>query len=121
MLTNRFGCRTVAIVGTIVAAVGFIMSIFAPNIYFMYFSFGIVAGENFEVQSSAQKHNTRNTTSKSKHFSTVQIFILFNNHHSMYYSLFFALFLIGSEFLLLGPLVRPGGIYIWWDNVKSLV
>lgn len=45
MLTNKFGCRIVTIVGTIIAASGFILSIFAPNIYFMYFSFGIVAGE----------------------------------------------------------------------------
>lgn len=44
MLTNKYGCRAVAIAGAIVAAAGLIISIFAPNIYFMYFSFGIVTG-----------------------------------------------------------------------------
>ena len=44
ILVNKFGCRFVTVLGTLVAALGFIISIFAPNIYFMYFSFGVVAG-----------------------------------------------------------------------------
>lgn len=43
-LTNKFGCRAVAVAGSIVACFGLIISIFAPNIYFMYFSFGIITG-----------------------------------------------------------------------------
>ena len=43
-LTNKYGCRAVTIAGSIVSCCGFIMSIFAPNIWFMYFSFGIVGG-----------------------------------------------------------------------------
>lgn len=45
IFTNRYGCRKVTIAGTLIAAFGFIVSIFAPNIIFMYFSFGIVAGK----------------------------------------------------------------------------
>jgi MFS family permease len=45
ILVNKFGCKFVTVLGTLVAACGFIISIFAPNIYFMYFSFGIVAGK----------------------------------------------------------------------------
>lgn len=44
VLVNKFGCRTVTVLGTLIAAAGFIISIFAPNIWFMFFSFGIVAG-----------------------------------------------------------------------------
>lgn len=44
MLTNKYGCRIVTIAGAITATIGFIMSVFAPNIYFMYFSFGVVSG-----------------------------------------------------------------------------
>lgn len=46
-LTNNFGCRVMAIVGTLVATVGLIATIFAPNIWFMYVSFGIVVGKLF--------------------------------------------------------------------------
>jgi MFS family permease len=44
ILTNKYGCRAVCIAGSIVAFVGLVISIFAPNIYFMYFSFGLVSG-----------------------------------------------------------------------------
>ncbi len=43
-LTNRFGCRAVTIAGGAVSFAGFLISLFAPNIYFMFFSFGIVTG-----------------------------------------------------------------------------
>jgi len=43
-LTNRYGCRNVTIIGAIMASIGFIISIWAPNIYYLYFSYGIVAG-----------------------------------------------------------------------------
>lgn len=44
-LTNRYGCRVVTIAGAIVAAIGFILSLFAPNIYYLFFSFGILSGK----------------------------------------------------------------------------
>jgi len=43
-LTNKFGCRIVSVAGTLIASFGFIISIWAPNIWFMYFSFGCVSG-----------------------------------------------------------------------------
>lgn len=46
-LTNRYGCRVVTIAGAIVAAIGFILSLFAPNIYYLFFSFGILSGLGF--------------------------------------------------------------------------
>lgn len=44
VLTNKFGCRSVTIAGSVVAALGFILSRWSPNIWFMYFSFGFVTG-----------------------------------------------------------------------------
>ncbi|ELT97769.1 hypothetical protein CAPTEDRAFT_62745, partial [Capitella teleta] len=44
IMTNRFGCRATTCIGSILSAAAFILSIFAPNIWFMYFSFGILAG-----------------------------------------------------------------------------
>ncbi|KAL8586249.1 hypothetical protein ACOMHN_003764 [Nucella lapillus] len=42
-LTNRYGCRVVTIVGAIISAAGFVLSVFTPNLYFLYFSSGIMA------------------------------------------------------------------------------
>ncbi|KAI0229983.1 hypothetical protein LSAT2_019611 [Lamellibrachia satsuma] len=44
-LTNKYGCRVVSNAGSILAAFGFVISVFAPNLYYLYFSFGIVSGE----------------------------------------------------------------------------
>ncbi|KAK3095274.1 hypothetical protein FSP39_012542 [Pinctada imbricata] len=46
-LTNRYGCRKVTIIGALIASSGFILSLFAPNIYYLYFSFGILSGLGF--------------------------------------------------------------------------
>ncbi|XP_033759355.1 LOW QUALITY PROTEIN: monocarboxylate transporter 7-like [Pecten maximus] len=46
-LTNRYGCRAVTIAGALIASLGFILSLFAPNIYYLYFSFGIMSGLGF--------------------------------------------------------------------------
>lgn len=46
-LTNRYGCRTVTIVGAVISTIGFSISYFARNLYFLYFSSGIVAGLGF--------------------------------------------------------------------------
>ena len=45
MLVNKYGCRFVTILGTFVAAFGFLASLFATSIGFMYVSFGIIAGK----------------------------------------------------------------------------
>ncbi|XP_060563281.1 monocarboxylate transporter 5-like [Ruditapes philippinarum] len=47
ILTNKYGCRVTTIAGAIIAAAGFVLSLFAPNLYFLYFSFGIMAGLGF--------------------------------------------------------------------------
>ncbi|KAL3847025.1 hypothetical protein ACJMK2_017961 [Sinanodonta woodiana] len=44
ILTNIFGSRIVMISGSLVLASGFLLTIFTPNLYFMYFSLGILAG-----------------------------------------------------------------------------
>ncbi|XP_055939891.1 monocarboxylate transporter 14-like [Argiope bruennichi] len=46
-LTNQFGCRTVTIIGAILAAFGLVVSILAPNITFLYFSVGLCTGTGF--------------------------------------------------------------------------
>ncbi|XP_070172884.1 monocarboxylate transporter 5-like [Littorina saxatilis] len=46
-LTNRYGCRKVTIVGAFICATGFVISVFAPNLYYLYFSSGIMAGLGF--------------------------------------------------------------------------
>lgn len=48
-LTNRYGCRVVTIAGAIVAAIGFILSLFAPNIYYLFFSFGVLSGKTLFI------------------------------------------------------------------------
>ncbi|CAM1312339.1 Mct1 (predicted) [Pycnogonum litorale] len=46
-LTNRYGCRGVTIVGTLIAAVGLICSIFAPSVEVLYLTIGIMTGCGF--------------------------------------------------------------------------
>ncbi|UMM44139.1 hypothetical protein L5515_019364 [Caenorhabditis briggsae] len=46
-LCNVFGCRQVALAGSVIAAVGFLLSIPAPNIYMLYLTFGLIAGAGF--------------------------------------------------------------------------
>ncbi|KAH9509415.1 hypothetical protein Btru_045844 [Bulinus truncatus] len=46
-LTNRYGCRPVTIAGAIIAGLGFILSTWAPDIYYLYFTCGIMAGIGF--------------------------------------------------------------------------
>ena len=43
-LTNRFGCRKTTIVGSLIATAGFVLSAFMPNIEWLCFSFGVIAG-----------------------------------------------------------------------------
>ncbi|XP_063426022.1 monocarboxylate transporter 12-like [Mytilus trossulus] len=46
-LTNRFGCRSVCILGALIATTGFIISCFATSVYFLYCSLGILTGIGF--------------------------------------------------------------------------
>ncbi|XP_077300586.1 monocarboxylate transporter 9-like [Arctopsyche grandis] len=43
-LTDRYGCRKMCIIGSILACLGFIASVFAPNMETLFFTFGIVSG-----------------------------------------------------------------------------
>ena len=44
VLANRYGCRTVTIIGSVVASAGFVASTFSPNIYVMILTYGVIAG-----------------------------------------------------------------------------
>lgn len=46
-LTIKFGCRLVTIAGAICTSVGFFLSVFAPNVYTLYFTIGICGGFGF--------------------------------------------------------------------------
>lgn len=43
-LTDRYGCRKVSIVGSILASTGFVISTFANSMEVLFFTFGILAG-----------------------------------------------------------------------------
>ncbi len=43
-LCNKFGCRIVGIIGSIISAVAVAASIFSPNIAIMWLLFGVVGG-----------------------------------------------------------------------------
>lgn len=47
IFTNRYGCRNTTIIGSIIAAFGFIISYWVTNFYVLYFTIGIVAGFGF--------------------------------------------------------------------------
>jgi len=43
-LANRFGCRIISIVGSVIAGVFFIVSQFSPNIDVLIFTYGVMGG-----------------------------------------------------------------------------
>jgi len=43
-LTDRYGCRNVTIIGSLMSAAGFLAAAFSHNIYLLYLFFGVVAG-----------------------------------------------------------------------------
>ena len=49
LLVNRYGCRALTIVGTMVSALGLFSSFFAGSIYHLYVTFGIMAGKIMTV------------------------------------------------------------------------
>ena len=44
IVVDMYGCRVTAIVGSVLAASGFLLSCMGVNVYFLYFTFGIVGG-----------------------------------------------------------------------------
>ncbi|CAG2107617.1 unnamed protein product, partial [Medioppia subpectinata] len=46
-LTNKYGCRAITIVGAILASIGFVTSLIAPNVITLYFTIGICTGFGF--------------------------------------------------------------------------
>ena len=53
---DRYGCRTVAIVGCLVAAIGLFFSAFAHQIYILYLGYGIGYGKTLGFKSSNMVH-----------------------------------------------------------------
>ena len=43
---NKYGCRTVTIIGAIIAAGGLALSMFATSITYLFFSVGVCAGKD---------------------------------------------------------------------------
>ena len=43
-LVMRLGCRFTTIIGGLLAALGYALSAFAPNIYTLYVTYGVIAG-----------------------------------------------------------------------------
>ncbi|RWS29010.1 Monocarboxylate transporter 14-like protein, partial [Leptotrombidium deliense] len=46
-LTNKFGCRTITICGSVVAASGFFLAVFSPNVTVLLFTYGVMGGIGF--------------------------------------------------------------------------
>jgi len=49
VLVNRFGCRIVSIVGSIIAGVFFAISQFSPSIDVLIFTYGVMGGQLYTV------------------------------------------------------------------------
>jgi len=43
-LSDRYGCRNVTVVGSVMASIGFLAAAFSNNIYLLYLFFGVIAG-----------------------------------------------------------------------------
>ncbi|KAK7105455.1 monocarboxylate transporter 14-like [Littorina saxatilis] len=46
-LTNRYGCKKVTMIGSVVATAGFVLSVFAPSADILILTYGIIAGFGF--------------------------------------------------------------------------
>ncbi|OTF73268.1 hypothetical protein BLA29_001418 [Euroglyphus maynei] len=46
-LVNRYGCRPITIIGSIIAAIAFAISTLAPNVYILLLTYGVVTGCSF--------------------------------------------------------------------------
>lgn len=47
VLAQRYDCRIITCVGTCVTAFGFVLSYFAPNLFYLYATFGLLGGIGF--------------------------------------------------------------------------
>lgn len=54
LLTNRFGHRPVAIIGSLVTMVGLTLSAFAATPYHLLFTFGIISGRAYNWSNRIQ-------------------------------------------------------------------
>ena len=43
-MTNKVGWRLTTIIGSVIAAAGFILRAFVPNVYFLYITAGVLIG-----------------------------------------------------------------------------
>lgn len=48
-LCNRFSCRTVVMAGGVVLCAGVLISAFAPNLEFLYFSYSFTGGKTILI------------------------------------------------------------------------
>lgn len=46
-IVNKVGCRKAGFIGSLVTASGFLLSFFAPNLYMLYFTYGVLQGFGF--------------------------------------------------------------------------
>ncbi len=53
-LTNSLGCRTVALIGTLIAFSGFLLSVFVHDLQILYVTFGLLGGTNFLTLSAGK-------------------------------------------------------------------
>jgi len=44
ILCNRFSCRFVTILGAVICTIGVFISAFVPNLYLLYFTYGVLGG-----------------------------------------------------------------------------
>jgi hypothetical protein len=52
-LANRYGFRTVCILGSAVGGIGFVISYFANSVTYLFFSYGILGGKHTAPEISA--------------------------------------------------------------------
>ena len=45
-LVNRFGCRSVAMAGSVLASTGFMLGSFAPNLELLILTYGVLGGKH---------------------------------------------------------------------------
>ena len=45
IMTNRFGHRNIVMLGGILTTIGMCISAYATDIYFLYFSYGVITGK----------------------------------------------------------------------------
>ena len=46
VIVNRLGCRPSYILGALLSTIGYVLSFFATDVYFLYLSFGVLPGKS---------------------------------------------------------------------------